>query len=107
MNERNFDVHGPVIGSNIGTSGRARTGDVHIGHIKDVSAVLRLLDELREELNEAQAPTTTIEAVDDLRAEARKPRPSRDVADHLMDKLADRGLGEQMKDLSKAFDALF
>lgn len=107
MNERNFDVHGPVVGSNIGTSGRARTGDVHIGHIKDVSAVLRLLDELREELNEAQAPTTTIEAVDDLRAEARKPKPSRDVADHLMDKLADRGLGEQMKDLSKAFDALF
>jgi len=107
MNERNFEIQGPVIGSNIGTSGRARTGDVHIGHIKDVSAVLRLLDELREDLTETQAPTSTIETVDDLRAEARKPKPSRDVADHLMDKLADRGLGEQMKDLSKAFDALF
>jgi hypothetical protein len=107
MNERNFEIQGPVIGSNIGTSGRARAGDVHIGHIKDVSAVLRLLDELREDLSEAQAATSTIETVDDLRAEARKPRPSKDVADHLMDKLADRGLGEQMKDLSKAFDALF
>lgn len=107
MNERNFEIQGPVIGSNVGTSGRARAGDVHIGHIKDVAAVLRLLDELREDLNEAQAPTATIETVDDLRAEARKPRPSKDVADHLMDKLADRGLGEQMKDLSKAFDALF
>ncbi|MDX8145725.1 hypothetical protein AB0E59_43000 [Lentzea sp. NPDC034063] len=107
MNERNFEIQGPVIGSNIGTSGRARTGDVHIGHIKDVSAVLRLLDELREDLTETQAPTSTIETVDDLRAEARKPKPSKDVADHLMDKLADRGLGEQMKDLSKAFDALF
>ncbi|WP_439661353.1 hypothetical protein ACSHWB_07545 [Lentzea sp. HUAS TT2] len=107
MNERNFEIQGPVIGSNVGTSGRARAGDVHIGHIKDVAAVLRLLDELREDLNDTQAPTATIEAVDDLRAEARKPRPSRDVADHLMDKLADRGLGEQMKDLSKAFDALF
>ncbi|MET9224910.1 hypothetical protein [Lentzea sp. NPDC003310] len=107
MNERNFEISGPVIGSNVGTSGRARTGDVHIGHIKDVSAVLRLLDELREDLRDSQAPTTTIEVVDDLRAEARKPKPSRDVADHLMDKLADRGLGEQMKDLSKAFDALF
>ncbi len=107
MNERNFEIQGPVIGSNIGTSGRARTGDVHIGHIKDVTTVLRLLDELREDLNEAQAPTSTIEAVDDLRAEARKPKPSKDVADHLMDKLADRGLGEQVKDLSKAFDALF
>ncbi|WP_330272848.1 hypothetical protein OG205_39165 [Lentzea sp. NBC_00516] len=107
MNERNFEIQGPVIGSNIGTSGRARTGDVHIGHIQDVSAVLRLLDELREDLTETQAPTATIETVDDLRAEARKPKPSKDVADHLMDKLADRGLGEQMKDLSKAFDALF
>ncbi|MGW6446537.1 hypothetical protein [Lentzea sp. NPDC055074] len=107
MNERNFEIQGPVIGSNVGTSGRARTGDVHIGHIKDVSSVLRLLDELREDLNVAQAATSTIEVVDDLRAEARKPQPSKDVAEHLMDKLADRGLGEQMKDLSKAFDALF
>jgi hypothetical protein len=107
MNERKFEIQGPVIGSNVGTSGRARAGDVHIGRIKDVSAVLRLLDELREDLTETQAPTSTIETVDDLRAEARKPKPSKDVADHLMDKLADRGLGEQMKDLSKAFDALF
>ena len=107
MNDRKFEIQGPVIGSNVGTSGRARTGDVHIGHIKDVSAVLRLLDELREDLNEAEAPTATIEAVDDLRAEARKPKPSKDVTAHLMDKLADRGLGEQMKELAKAFDALF
>lgn len=107
MNERNFDIRGPVIGSNVGTSGRARTGAVHIGRIQDVSTVLRLLDELREDLNDAQAPTSTIEAVDDLRVEARKPKPSRDVTDHLMEKLADRGLGEQMKDLAKAFDALF
>ena len=82
-------------------------GDVHIGHIKDVAAVLRLLDELREELNDAKAPTATIEAVDDLRVEARKPKPSKDVTDHLMDRLADRGLGVQMKELAKAFDALF
>lgn len=107
MSERNFEIQGPVIGSNIGTSGRARTGNVHIGHIQDVAAVLRLLDELREDLNEAEAPTSTIEAVDDLRAEARKPQPSKEVTAHLMDKLADRGLGEQMKDLAKAFDALF
>ena len=107
MNERNFEIRGPVIGSNVGTSGRARAGDVHIGHIKDVSAVLRLLDELREDLIDAKAPTSTIEAVDDLRVEARKPKPSKDVTAHLMDKLADRGLGEQMKDLAKAFDALF
>jgi lysyl-tRNA synthetase class I len=103
MNNRKFEVQGPVIG----TSGHARTGDVHIGHIKDVAAVLRLLDELREDLNAAQAPTSTIETVDDLRVEARKPKPSKDVTDHLMDTLADRGLGEQMKELAKAFDALF
>ena len=107
MNDRKFEILGPVIGSNVGTSGRARAGDVHIGHIKDVSAVLRLLDELREDLDDARAATTTIEAVDDLRAEARKPKPSREVAGHLMDELADRGLGEQMKDLAKAFDALY
>ncbi|SDN94291.1 hypothetical protein [Lentzea jiangxiensis] len=107
MNNRKFEIQGPVIGSNVGTSGRARAGDVHIGHIQDVSAVLRLLDELREDLNEAQAPTSTVEAVDDLRAEARKPKPRKDVTDHLMDKLADRGLGEQMKDLAKAFAALY
>ncbi|WP_434439358.1 hypothetical protein [Lentzea sp. E54] len=107
MNDRNFEIKGPVIGSNVGTSGRARAGDVHIGHIQDVSTVLRLLDELREELNEAKAPTSTIEAVDDLRAEARKPKPSKDVANHLMEKLSDRGLGIQMRDLSKAFDALY
>ncbi|MET9625887.1 hypothetical protein ABZX92_00360 [Lentzea sp. NPDC006480] len=86
MNERNF---------------------VHIGHIKDVSTVLRLLDELREDLNDAKAPTSTIETVDDLRVEARKPKPSKDITGHLMEKLADRGLGEQMKELEKAFDALF
>ncbi|MFI6096944.1 hypothetical protein ACIA8G_15385 [Lentzea sp. NPDC051213] len=107
MKDQNFEIQGPVIGSNLGTSGRARAGDVHIGHIKDVAAVLRLLDELREDLNEAKAPTATIEAVDDLRIEARKPQPSKDVTAHLMDKLADRGLGEQMKELAKAFDALF
>lgn len=107
MSDRKFEIQGPVIGSNVGTSGRARTGDVHIGHIKDVSAVLRLLDELREDLNEAKAPTATIETVDDLRVEARKPKPSKDVTTHLMEKLADRGLGEQMKELAKAFDALF
>jgi hypothetical protein len=107
MSDRKFEIHGPVIGSNVGTSGRAKTGDVHIGHIKDVSAVLRLLDELREDLNEAKAPTAVIETVDDLRVEARKPKPSKDVTAHLMDKLADRGLGEQMKELAKAFDALF
>lgn len=84
-----------------------RNFGVHIGHIKDVSAVLRLLDELREDLNDAKAPTTTIEAVDDLRFEARKPKPRRDVAEQLMEKLADRGLDEQMKELAKAFDALF
>lgn len=82
-------------------------GNVHIGHIKDVAAVLRLLDELREDLNEAMAATSTIEVLDDLRVEARKPRPSEDVTRNLMDRLADRGLGEQMKDLAKAFDALF
>lgn len=97
MSERNFGSH-PVTG--------ASTGNVHIGHIKDVTTVLRLLDDLREDLNEAQAPTSTIEALDDLRVEARKPRPSKDVTAHLMDKLADRGLGEQMKELAKAFDAL-
>lgn len=107
MNDRNFEIQGPVIGSNVGTSGRAKAGNVHIGHIQDVSTVLRLLDELREDLNEAQAPTSTIEAVDDLRAEARKTKPSKDIANHLMDKLSDRGLGEQMKDLAKAFDALY
>ncbi|SDF97981.1 hypothetical protein SAMN05216553_104449 [Lentzea fradiae] len=107
MNERNFEIRGPVIGSNVGTSGSARTGNVHIGRIQDVSAVLRLLDELRAELRATLAPTATIEAVDDLRAEARKPRPSRDVAHHLMEELADRGVGEQMKDLARAFDALF
>lgn len=106
MSEKNFDIQGPVIGSNIGTSGKARAGDVHIGHIKDVSSVLRLLDELRAELKEDNAATTTIEAVDDLRAEARKPKPSKDITAHLMEKLADRGLGEQMKELAKAFDAL-
>lgn len=107
MNERHIEIGGPVIGGNVGTSGRARTGDVHIGHIQDVAAVLRLLDELREDLNAAQAPTSTIETVDDLRIEARKPRPDRDVAHHLMERLADRGLGEQMRDLARAFDALF
>jgi TorA maturation chaperone TorD len=107
MNERKFEIKGPVIGSNLGTSGRARAGDVHIGHIKDVAAVLRLLDELREDLNDAKAPTATIEAVDDLRVEARKPKPSKDATEQLMEKLADRGLGEQMKELAKAFDALF
>jgi hypothetical protein len=107
MNDRNFEIHGPVIGSNVGTSGRARAGDVHIGHIKDVAAVLRLLDDLREDLNDAKAPTSTIEAVDDLRIEARKPKPAKDVTARLMDELADRGLGEQMKELAKAFDALF
>ncbi|GGU53483.1 hypothetical protein [Lentzea flava] len=96
MSERNFKI-----------SGRSRGGDVHIGHIKDVSAVLRLLDELREDLNDAQAPTSTIEVVDDLRVEARKPKPGRDVVEHLMEKLADRGLGEQVKELQKAFDVLF
>ncbi|HUQ54512.1 hypothetical protein [Lentzea sp.] len=88
-------------------SERARTSGVHIGRIQDVAAVLRLLDELREDLDDGKAPTSTIEAVDDLRIEARKPRPSRDVTDHLMEGLADRGLGEQMRDLAKAFDALF
>lgn len=107
MNERKFEILGSVIGSNVGTSGRARTGSVHIGHIQDVAAVLRLLDELREDLNEAEAATSTIEAVDDLRVEARKPQPRKEVTTHLMEKLADRGLGEQMKDLAKAFDALF
>ncbi|WP_086664591.1 hypothetical protein [Lentzea kentuckyensis] len=107
MSERNFEIQGPAIGSNAGTGGRTRTRSVHIGHIQDVAAVLRLLDELREDLNEAQAPTSTIEVVDDLRVEARKPQPSKDLTAHLMDKLADRGLGEQMKDLAKAFDALF
>jgi hypothetical protein len=80
---------------------------VHIGHIRDVSEVLRLLDELREDLNDAEAPTSTIETVDDLRVEARKPKPSKDITDQLMERLADRGLGEQMKELEKAFDALF
>ena len=103
MSERKFEIQRPAIS----TSGRARAGSVHIGHIQDVAAVLRLLDELREDLNEAKAPTSTIETLDDLRVEARKPRPSKDVTTHLMDKLADRGLGEQMKDLAKAFDALF
>ncbi|MFS8096143.1 hypothetical protein LFM09_03295 [Lentzea alba] len=107
MNDKKFDIEGPVVGSNIGTSGHAHVGDIHIGHIRDVSAVLRLLDELREDLNDAKAPTSTIEAVDDLRVEARKPKPSKEVTAHLMDKLADRGLGEQMKELAKAFDALF
>lgn len=106
MSERNFEIQGSVIGSNVGTSGHARAGDVHIGHIKDVAAVLRLLDELREDLNEAKAPTSTIEVVDDLRVEARKSKPSKDVTAHLMEKLADRGLGEQMQELAKAFDAL-
>lgn len=91
MNERNFRSRGQVI----------------VGHVKDVSAVLRLLDELREDLNDAKAPTSTIEMVDDLRVEARKPKPSKEIAGHLMEKLADRGLGEQMKELTKAFDALF
>ncbi|MEU0882211.1 hypothetical protein ABZ345_26640 [Lentzea sp. NPDC005914] len=81
--------------------------DVHIGHIKDVAAVLRLLDELREDLIDAKAPTSTIEAVDDLRVEARKPKPSKEVTDLLMERLADRGLGEQMKELAKAFGALY
>ncbi|HEX7305686.1 hypothetical protein [Lentzea sp.] len=107
MSDRKFGIRGPVIGSNVSTSGRTRSTGVHIGHIQDVSAVLRLLDELREDLNDAQAPTSTIEAVDDLRIEARKPQPRRDVTDHLMEKLADRGLGEQMRELAKAFDALF
>ncbi|ANZ38104.1 hypothetical protein BBK82_20600 [Lentzea guizhouensis] len=107
MRDHNFEISGPVLGSNIGTSGRAKAGDVHIGHIRDVSAALRLLDELREALHDAQAATSTVEAVDDLRAEARKPKPSKDVTAHLMDKLADRGLGEQMKELAKAFDALY
>ena len=91
MNERNFRSREQVI----------------VGHIKDVSAVLRLLDELREDLNDAKAPTSTIEMVDDLRVEARKPKPSKEIAGHLMERLADRGLGEQMKELTKAFDALF
>lgn len=99
MSERNFEIRGPAIG----TGG----GGVHIGHIKDVSAVLRLLDELREDLNDAKAPTSTIETVDDLRVEARKPKPRRDVAEQLMEKLADRGLDAQMKELAKAFGALF
>ena len=107
MKDNHFEISGPVLGSNIGTSGRARAGDVHIGHIRDVATVLRMLDELREDLDGSQAATSTIEAVDDLRVEARKPKPSRDVAAHLMEKLADRGLGEQMKELAKAFDALF
>ncbi|MFD9703331.1 hypothetical protein [Lentzea sp. NPDC059081] len=107
MTDRKFEVRGPVIGFTAGTSGRAGTGGVHIGHIQDVAAVLRLLDELREDLNDAKAPTSTIEAVDDLRIEARKPQPRKEITDHLMDKLADRGLGEQMKELAKAFDALF
>ncbi|GAA3669777.1 hypothetical protein C8D88_102734 [Lentzea atacamensis] len=88
-------------------SERNRAAGVHIGHIKDVSAVLRLLDELREDLNDAKAPTSTIEIVDDLRIEARKPKPGKDVAEHLMERLSDRGLGERMKELAKAFDALF
>lgn len=103
MTENNFEISGPVIGSNVGTSGRARAGDVHIGHIKDVATVLRLLDELREDLVD-QAATST---VDDLRAEARKPKPNKDVAVHLMDELAERGLSEQMRELAKAFDALY
>lgn len=103
MSERNFEVQRPAIG----TSGRARAGNVHIGHIKDVAAVLRLLDELREDLNEAKAPTAAIEAVDDLRVEARKPKPSKEVADHLLERLADRGLGERTKELQRAFGALF
>ena len=107
MKDKNFEIKGPVIGSNIGTSGKARAGDVHIGHVRDVAAVLRLLDELREELNDAQTPASTIEAIDDLQAEARSPQPSRDVTNHLRGKLTDRGLGEQMKDLAAAFDALF
>lgn len=107
MKDKNFEIKGPVIGSNIGTSGKARAGDVHIGHVRDVAAVLRLLDELREDLNDAQTPASTIEAIDDLRAEARKPQPSRDVTNHLLWKLTDRGLGDQMKDLAAAFDALF
>ncbi|MFD5828392.1 hypothetical protein [Lentzea sp. NPDC060358] len=100
MSDRKFGIRGPVIEGDFGTG-------VHIGHIQDVSAVLRLLDELREDLNDAQAPTSTIEAVDDLRVEARKPRPRKEVTEHLMEKLADRGLGEQMRELAKAFDALF
>ncbi len=107
MRDNHFEISGPVLGSNVGTSGHATAGNIHIGHIRDVSTVLRLLDELREELGAGQAATSTIEAVDDLRAEARKPKPSRDVTTHLMGKLADRGLGEQMKDLAKAFDALY
>ncbi|KJK47468.1 hypothetical protein UK23_20085 [Lentzea aerocolonigenes] len=80
---------------------------VHIGHIRDVSEVLRLLDELREDLNDAKAPTSTIETIDDLRVEARKPKPSKDITAVLMERLADRGLGEQMRELEKAFDVLF
>lgn len=80
---------------------------VHIGHIRDVSAVLRLLDDLREDLNETKAPTSTIETVDDLRVEARKPKPSKDITHQLMERLADRGLGEQMRELATAFDALY
>lgn len=91
----------------IGSTRRNRAADVHIGHIRDVSAVLQFLDYLREDLNAAKAPTSTIEAVDDLRIEARKPKPSKDVTMHLMERLADRGLGEQMQELAKAFDALF
>jgi lysyl-tRNA synthetase class I len=107
MRDNHFEISGPVLGSNIGTSGNATAGDVHIGHIRDVSTVLRLLDELRAELVDGQAATSTIEAVDDLRAEAHKPKPSKDVTVHLMGKLADRGLGEQMEDLARAFDALY
>ncbi|KOV84002.1 hypothetical protein [Nocardia sp. NRRL S-836] len=107
MRDNHVEITGPVLGSNIGTSGHARAGDVHIGHARDVAAVLRLLDALREELGETQAAASTVEAVDDLRAEARKHKPSRDVTAHLMDKLAGRGLGEQMEDLAKAFDALY
>ncbi|GGU28992.1 hypothetical protein [Lentzea flava] len=107
MKDKNFEIKGPVIGSNIGTSGKARTGNVHIGQLRDVAAVVRLLDELREELNAAQVPTSTIEAVDDLRAEAHRPQPRRDVTNHLLEKLTDRGLGEKMKDLAAAFDTLF
>ncbi|MEV6243752.1 hypothetical protein [Lentzea sp. NPDC051838] len=80
---------------------------VHIGHIRDVSEVLRLLDELREDLNDAKAPTSTIETVDDLRIEARKPKPSKDITGQLMERLADHGLDQEMKELAKAFDALF
>lgn len=107
MKDDNYDINGPVIGSNIGTSGKARAGDVHIGHIRDVSEVLRLLDDLRTELREANAPAMDLAAVDDLRVEARKHKPSKDVTHFLMDKLRDRGLGAQMQELAKAFDALF